>query len=576
MIKTLRIEHLAIVDAAEIEFGPGLNVITGETGAGKSIVLGALGLLAGERASADSLRADAETGLVEAIFRTDCHPDFERELLEKGFEPEPADADTRELVITRTISRKGRGRTRVAGQTVPVSSLEELFGGKLEISSQRGSQALLDPGGQCGMLDAFAEAIELREEVARQVGKLHELERELAALRASAEEHARQQDFLRFQLTEIDEAEIEPGQLDALSAEQGRLAHSERLREEGAAAASALLGDPESESASATDGVAIARRLLDGLEELDPELAEVAERLRSCESELRDVASEVERYVDGLEADPGRLAQLEERLGQLDRLRRKYGKTEEEILAFRDGVAERLASFDGEDARSSLVERELSAGAKQLEKLAAALTEVRSQAANRLARKVQKSLRELELPQARFEVRMERIAPPPGLACGPNGAETAEFLFCANKGEDLLPLKRVASGGELSRIFLAVKGALRRVDVGMVLVFDEVDAGMGGRVAERIGRTLAELAERHQVLCITHLPQVAAFAHLHFRVAKHEQGRRTVSRVERLEGDERVEEIARMAGGESVSEATRGHARDLIRASSPMRGSPAG
>ena len=204
MIQTLRIERLAIVDSAEIEFGPGLNVITGETGAGKSIVLGALGLLAGGRASADALRSDADTGLVEAIFRTDCHPEFESELREHGFEPEPGEGDVRELVITRTLSRKGRARTRVAGQTVPVSTLEQLFGARLEISSQRGSQALLDPAGQGLMLDAFADALELRQSIAQQLAEVQAKRAELGGLRAEAEENARRQDFLRFQLTEIE------------------------------------------------------------------------------------------------------------------------------------------------------------------------------------------------------------------------------------------------------------------------------------------------------------------------------------------------------------------------------------
>ena len=324
------------------------------------------------------------------------------------------------------------------------------------------------------------------------------------------------------------------------------------------------------EAASAADGIGVARRLLDGLEQLDPELVGVAERLRNVEAELRDVGTEVERYVDGLEVDPARLAEVEERLGQIDRLRHKYGDSIETILGFRDDVARQLALVDGADARTGELEAAIAKGAKRLAKLAAELSALRAKAGARLARKVQKALRELELPQARFEVQLDPLPASDELACGPSGAESIEFTFSANKGEPLKALKRVASGGELSRIFLAVKGALRRVDVGMVLVFDEVDAGMGGRVAERIGRTLAELAERHQVLCITHLPQVAAFAHVHFQVVKHERGGRTVSTVLRLEGDARVEEIARMAGGESVSDATRTHARELLRVSTPV------
>lgn len=569
MIETLRIERIAIVDTAELELGPGLNVLTGETGAGKSIVLGALGLLVGGRASAETLRAGADSGRVEAVFLTERQPELESELRERGLDPEE-DEPPHELLISRTIARGGRARSRVGGQLVPVSTLDTLFGERVEISSQRGSQALLDPAAQARMLDAFAGQLPLCEAVAAQVAEIRALEAELAGLRSASEQTARRQDFLQFQLSEIDAAELEPGELASLASEQARLGHAERLREEGAAAAGALLGDPtQVEASSAADGLGLARRLLDGLERLDPALEELAERLRSCEAELREIGGDVERYVDGLEADPARLAWVEERLAQIDRLRRKYGDTIEEILEHRDRSAAELADVEGADARIGELESQIAAAGEQLAARAVELSAARADAASKLARRVQRALRELELPQARFQVALHPSSAPEGLACGPNGAESAEFLFSANKGEPLLPLRRVASGGEISRIFLAVKGALRKVAGGMLLVFDEVDAGMGGRVAERIGRTLAELAERHQVLCITHLPQVAAFAHVHFRVEKLEQGGRTVARIEKVAGDARVEEIARMAGGESVSEATRSHARDLLRTSAP-------
>lgn len=567
MIETLRIERIAIVEEAELRFGPGLNVLTGETGAGKSIVLGALDLLVGGRASEELLRVGADTGAVEAVFRTEGKPELEQALRERGLW-EQGDDQAHEVMIARTIQRGGRSRGRVGGRQVPVTTLDALFRSQLEISSQRGSQALLEASAQGRMLDAFAGQLELRKQVASEVAAIQALGAELSLLRSASEENSRRLDFLRFQLAEIDGAELEAGELERLASEQKKLAHADRLRQEGAAVASALLGDPaHAEAASAADVVASARKLLDGLEQLDPALRDPAERLRVVEAELRDVAADVERSTDGIDADPARLERVEERLAQIDRLRRKYGDTIDDIVAERQRVAGELAGIEGSDDRVEQLVAEVEQKGRQLKELASKLSGARAEAAGKLGREVQRSLRRLELPQARFGVTLEPIAPPAGLPSGPNGLESAEFGFSANKGEPLQPLRRVASGGELSRVFLAVKGALRRVVGGAVLVFDEVDAGMGGRVAERIGRALAELAEKHQVLCITHLPQVAAFAHVHFRVEKVEQGGRTVVRIERVVGDERVEEIARMAGGQKVSDATRSHARELLRAS---------
>jgi len=565
VIESLRIEGVKIVEEAELEFGPGLNVLTGETGAGKSIVLGALDLLVGGRASPDAVRDGAESGSVEAVFRTEALPDLEAALQERGF-AEPGEDPEHELVVHRTLSSKGRSRSRVAGQLVPVSTLAELFSGRVEISSQHSSQALLRPDSHGRFLDAAGGLGAKREAVASRFGAVRALDAELEELRSRAEERARRLDFLSFQLEEIDEVGLVPGELEELEAEHGRLAHAGRLREEGAAATAALAGDSERpEAAGAADGVAAAARLIEGLRALDPSLGELGERLSGLDTELRDLAGDLERYVDGIESDPARLEAVEERLAQVERLRRKYGSSESEILAFREQVASELDSIGGADQQ----EEELcTARAAELEALAVAaarLSKGRKKAAKELARSVQGSLADLDMPEATFSVALEPAPAPRGMPCGAGGAEAPEFCFSANKGEPLRSLQKVASGGEISRVFLAVKNGLRRAGAGMVLVFDEVDAGIGGRAAERVGRALAELARHHQVICITHLPQIAAFADVHFRVEKRERRGRTLAGVSRLEGEARVDEIARMAGGASVSDATRRHARDLLR-----------
>jgi len=569
VIERLRIRDLAIVEDVEIVFGPGLNALTGETGAGKSIVLGALALLAGARADATAVREGAEEAHVEAVFRTERLPALEAELRERGLEPEDG-----ELIVTRSVARSGRSRATVAGRLVPVSTLAELFGERLEISSQHESQQLRRPERHGLLLDAFGGLLERRAAVARGHEALRALRAERAALRAAAEERARRRDFVAFQLGEIDAAGLAPGELAALGEEHARLAHAEERRAAAAAAAQALAGDAGAggEAPAALDLVAAAAAGLEEAADHDPKLAAFAERLRAVHAELADLARDLERHADAVDVDPARCAAIEERLATLERLRRKYGAGEEEIFARRAALAEELAALEGSDEREAALAQEEEAAHARLAAEAAALSAGRREAAERLARDVEARLRQLEMPDARVEVALLPVEPDEGMPCGPSGAEQVELLLSANRGEPPRPLRRIASGGELSRVFLAIQGALRRTEGGMVLVFDEVDAGIGGRTAERVGRALAELAGEHQVLCITHLPQVAALATTQLRVAKRVQRGRTVTTVEALDGEARVEELARMAGGARVSEATRQHARELLRAG---QGAPA-
>jgi len=566
LIETLRIENLAIVESEEIEFGPGLNVLTGETGAGKSIVLGALSLLAGSRASPQVVREGCEEAVVEAVFRTHHLPELESSLEALGLV-----ADEHELVVRRSVQRGGRSRARVAGRLMPATVLAELFSGRIEISSQHDSQSLLRTEFHGRLLDTAAGLLPLRSAVAEGYAKLRALDEELAELRAAEMERERRRDFLSFQVGEIDDAQLDVDEVEALRADRSRLAHAERLREETAAALTLLAGDlGGSEASNTADLVSDAVRHLEGIETLDAQLTPLLARLRATREELRDTATELERYAAGIEANPAQLAALDERLAQIESLQRKYGGPIEEILRFRSAAAAELEQLEGASERAQAID---ALRAQQVEKLAAdaaRLSKGRRKAGKRLGGSVETALRELAMPQARFEVALEPVVAPDRAPCGPGGCETPEFRFSASASGDLLPLRRVASGGELSRIFLAIKSAVREADAGMVLVFDEVDAGIGGRTADRVGRCLAELAGTHQVLCITHLPQIAAYASAHFRVEKCEVDGRPSARLLRVEGAERVEEIARMAGGEEIGESTRRHARELIRASSSL------
>lgn len=574
MIESLRIENLAIVEEAEVEFAPGLNVVTGETGAGKSIVLGALSLLVGARAEPGTLRVGATQGGVEALFRTSALADLESELRARGLiETVDEAGEEHELVVRRTLTEQGRSRARIGGQLVPVATLAELFMGRVEISSQHSSQSLLRPEVHGLLLDTAGGLLASRQDVTTAYHAIRELDDELATLRAASAERERQRDFIAFQLAEIQEVGLLPGELAGLEAEHGRLGHVEALRSEGAAAIAALQGDDSAPGAA--DAAASATRAVERMAEMDPALAPIAERMRGVAAELSDASRDLERYVDRIEADPEALARMDERIAQIERLRRKYGRGEEEIFARRDALVRELDAIEGADERIGELEVERGRCLGDLTTAARKLSDGRKKAATKLAEVVAIGLRELAMPDARFVVALDRPAHsgswPDGVTSGPTGAESPEFLLSANPGEAPRPLQKVASGGELSRVFLALKSALRQAATGMVLVFDEVDAGIGGRAAERVGRALAELATSHQVLCITHLPQIAAFADRHFRVEKTERAGRTRTSISVLDERARVEEIARMAGGEAITDATRKHARALIRAAAGPR-----
>ena len=568
MIESLRIENLAIVEEAELEFEPGLNVLTGETGAGKSIVLGALALLLGERPEPGVLREGAQQGGVEALFRTEGLEALEAELRSKDL-VSLGEVDSHELVVRRTLNSGGRSRARVGGQLVPAATLADLLAGRLEISSQHSSHSLLRTETHGWLLDSAGGLLKSRQAVAEAFSALRQLDAELETLQAAAAERERQRDFIAYQLAEIDEVGLQPGELDDLDRDHARLAHADALRREGTSSLVALRGDDAGTVASAADRLAEAARAGESMAQMDSALEGWAARVRALGDDVFEAARELDHYVEGIEADPSALEGLEARLSATEKLRRKYGRDETAILATRETLAQERDALEGADARIEELMRDREPQRAALEAAAQRLTKGRKRAARALSKAVEAGLKDLAMPEASFPILLEKADPsgwPDGAVSGPSGSERPEFFFSANPGEAPQPLRKVASGGELSRVFLAAKNALRKTGGGMVLVFDEVDAGIGGRAAERVGRALADLAESHQVLCITHLPQIAAFAQRHFRVEKAARQGRTRTRIGLLDDRQRVEEIARMAAGEDITEATRKHARALMRA----------
>jgi DNA repair protein RecN (Recombination protein N) len=577
MLTTLRISGFAIVDAIEVRFGPGLNVLTGETGAGKSILVNALHLVLGGRMSAEVLREGADEAVVEALFELPpAHPVFSR-LEAAGLVP-PGEGDgPRDLLVRRVAARAGRGRAFVNGALCTLAMLEDALRGTVDISGQHEHVSLLDAETHTSLLDASAgllrqardgpppdgadEPLLVRYRAAH--AALAALVRERDALAADEGERARRQDYLAFQLGELDRADPQPGEIEALEDERRVLASAEKLRAAARAAEALAYG----EEGSASERVAQAARALAEAGLLDRRLEPVQSLLRSAAVELEEAGRELGRYADSVGGDPERLGAVEERLDVLRALARKHGSLER-ALARQAEMREELARLRGGGERLAVVDEEIAARGKEALSLAKEVGRARAEAARGFASSVRRELEALAMGRCRIEVALrppEAGVPVDGVVLGPAGAERAEILIAPNPGEPPRPLAKIASGGELSRILLAVKRTLSRSDPVSTYVFDEVDAGIGGAVAEAMGRVLSEVSLGRQVICVTHLPQIAAFADRHHRVEKRVQSGRTHAAVSLLEGDDdRRREVARMIAGATITDSALEHAGALI------------
>ena len=549
LLSLLRIKNLALVEDLEWELTPGFTAITGETGAGKSIIIGALQLLLGERADKSLIRTGAEACTVEAIFMGDDFSQLNARLEESGVE---LCAD--ELIVKRTFSLGGSSRHFVNGSPTTLALLKAIGDELVDLHGPHDHQSLLAPERQLALLDGFAHAEEALREYQQSFRRLQLLVAEERALSSAETVREQELDLLRHQVQEIAAAKLEPDEEEEIHARY-RLASNSRRLIELATSISRQLSEADN---AVLDQLAETQRLLRELEKIDPGLADSSAAHATAVIELTEIARTLDRYAEKLDLDPEQLAQLEERVTLIETLKRKYGGSIPEVIAFGERATERMRKIEGRDAELERLARDIENARKALERAAAVLRKVRQTSAPKLAKNVRQQLVDLGFRQAEFEARLSPNDEP-----RLNGTDSLELLFSPNPGEPLKPLRTVASSGEISRVTLAIKSVLALQDAIPLLVFDEIDANVGGEIANAVGAKMGALAARHQVLCITHLPQVAAAAATQFVVTKEVARGRTFSDLREVKGKARQEEIARMLGGKSES-ALR-HAASLLR-----------
>ena len=562
MLIALRVKNFILMDALELRLEPGFNVLTGETGAGKSIVVGALALVLGGRANAEQVRPGADEAEVEALFDV---RGSDRVLAKLDAGGVAGDGD---LVIRRVVQATGRSRAYLNGRLCTAGELQALAPDLADVASQHESVALTDPSTHLHYLDRFAHLSDARCELSSDVEALHAITRQIAAAREAERARGEREAFIAFQLQAIDAIDPKPGELDDLSAERHLLRHAGRLLEVTRRASTRLdQGDQ-----AICDEVARLVSDLRTVADLDPGLEEAATALQGCWSELSEVARTMARYADRISIDPSRLSEIEERMYRLEGLLRQHGPTIDDVIAARARLAAELASFETAESRRAGFERERDALLAVAADRARKLSAKRRKAAEKLGRAISSELADLGMGGAKVVVDVEPLDDDKhgltvdGARLGHDGIDRVEFLISPNKGIEPRPLRRIASGGELSRSLLALKRVLAEDGPAGLYVFDEVDAGVGGAVAEKIGRAIADVAHHHQVLCITHLAPIAAFADAHYVVEKHENNGVTKSGVTRVESKERVAEVARMLAGARVTSAAVKAATELIRA----------
>ena len=550
MLELLRVRAFAIIEELEVHFAPGFNVLTGETGAGKSILVDALHLVLGGRAQADSVRTGAEEAEVQALFRPRDTAECDARLQGLGL---PAAGG--ELVVRRTVQREGRSRAWVNGALATAAQLQAATRGLLDISGQHEHVGLLDAALHLDLLDSHAQLGELKSRFGEAFASLAEAERARARLDSDESERAQRADWLKFQLDELEKAAPEPGEDDRLVQERRVLAAAEKLRA-GAEEAEAVLSEAQP---------ARAAKRLEEMAAIDPSLQPLAQAVRGAAAELDEAARELSRYAARAGGDPQRLEELDERIEVLRRLSRKHGGTLASALSRRDQMRAELSSLENHDAELAEREAEVQRLAAVARGLAEKLSERRRSAAGAFSKAVAQELSALGMARSEISVRFNPVTEGAIAGMGPRGLETAELLLSPNPGEELRPLSRIASGGELSRVLLAVKRVLAESDPVDAYLFDEVDAGIGGATADAVGRALGAVARRRQIICITHLPQIAVFAGKHLTVEKEILKGRTHSRVLPVDGDDRVRELARLLSGKPTEVALE-HARELLAA----------
>lgn len=548
MLELLHIENIAIIEAADIEFAPGFNALTGETGAGKSIVIDSLSAVLGQRTSRELIRTGAEKAFVSAAF-SGMVPELTEEL---GIQPE-ADGT---LLLQREIQTDGKNVCRVNGRPVTVGQLRALGARLLNIHGQHDGQQLLDEEQHIVYLDSFGRVESLAITYAEKYKNFTDIRRQIGALQMDEAEKARRVDTLQYQIEELRRAKLTPGEEEELTARRGMLRNAEKFLDAVAGADYALNGDDS--GGGALSALRQAQDALSGVRHLDDAFGQLYERLGEAYSEVYDIAATVEDKRGELDVSPGELDRVESRMDLLYRLKKKYGATVEDMLDYQARCEAELAQI--EDAGDTLVrlEQALSKAEKEARQAAQALSDARKAAAEQLTSQILAELQQLDMGKIRFAV---DFAEKP---LDSDGMDTVRFLMSANVGEELRPIHKIASGGELARIMLAMKNVLSEQDHVGTMVFDEVDTGVSGRAAQKVAEKMARISRRKQVLCVTHLPQLAAMADTHFSVEKGERGGRTYTEVRRLDREQRRRELARLTGGSHVSQTMLDGAEELL------------
>ena len=555
MLVELAVENYAVIEQVRVRFHPGLNLLTGETGSGKSIVVDALGLLLGGRASPEMVRTGATRARVSGIFEVAETPALKKLLEDAGIEMEDY-----EILIEREIQSGGKSRAFVCNRPATASLLKNLAAHLADIHGQHDQQQLFSAAVQCGMLDAFAGSAGLVADVSETFRAWKRASSELDQLNQGAQEKLRLADLWSFQRKEIEAVAPKPGEDLELENERRVLRNVVRLQELAGGAYAVLYEDPG--SASAQVGSIVKR--LEELARIDEGAQEILDQLQPASFALAEAARALGRYVDKLEADPARLDEVEARLAALEKLKRKYGASVEHVLAFLDEVRTNLAAVENTDDRRNALQKQVAELSAAYESAAKKLSARRKEAAIQLGKRVEQELAALAMEKTRLSIRVDPAE------WSENGADTVTFLIAPNVGEELKPLDKIASGGELSRVALALKtctmpASARKQSTPGTLVFDEVDAGVGGSAAEAVGRRLKKLSAANQVICVTHLPQIAGFADHHYFVEKHSEHGRTVASVEELTAAERTREIGRMLSGERITQEALRHAEQLLK-----------
>ena len=553
MLSLLHIENIALIQSADIRFEPGFNVLTGETGAGKPIVIDSIGAVLGERTSRELIRTGAKSALVTAVF-TQVPP--LPWLEENGFS-----TGEEELLLQRELQGDGRNVCRIDGKLVTVAQLRELGRQLLNIHGQHDGQQLLDPASHLGYLDQFGGCQPLLEDYQVAYRRWHDIRREMDKLQMDEAERSRRVDTLNYQIQELERAQLKAGEDEELSARRTLLRSAGKLMEAVQSAEFALSGDEDRDGACSL--IAQAEGEVQGVSSISPELSELSEKLTALRCAADDAADTLRDLSRSFDFSSGELDQVEERLDLLYRLRKKYGPTVEDMLAYLDRCRKELDQIQYADDTLARLEKDLKKAQKEAARRGEVLSQARREAAGALQARVQEELRQLDMPKVRFQTEFT----PKGGEAGMDetGLDEVQFLMSANLGEALKPIQKVASGGELALIMLALKNVLAEGDQIGTLVFDEVDTGVSGRAAQKVAEKMAQVARGKQVLCVTHLPQIAAMADTHFSVQKGEREGRTYTRLERLDRSQRREELARLIGGASITPSLLESAEELLR-----------